>query len=123
MIEGIGVDLVKIERIAKAAARWQERFLQRVFTSRELDYCYRHRSPYPYLAARFAAKEALAKALGTGLGQGIGWQDIEVLSDGKSPPLLKYKGRVRERLESIRRVHLSISHDGEYAIAQVVLEK
>ncbi len=121
MIEGIGIDLVKINRIEAAAKRWGDRFLQRVFTPREVAYCYQYKQPYTRLAARFAAKEAFLKALGVGLSQGISLQEIEVISDGKRRPQLHCTGRAQETLKNIQPVHLSLSHDSEYAIAQVLL--
>ena len=63
MISGLGIDSVQVDRIKKASKRWGKSFLRRLFTDRELDYCFRHKNPYPSLAARFAAKEALIKAL------------------------------------------------------------
>ena len=64
---GIGVDLTQMPRMRRVVARWDERFLQRVFTEQEIAYCRRRRDPIPHFAARFAAKEATLKALGTGL--------------------------------------------------------
>ena len=65
-VRGIGVDLVRIPRMRDVIARWDERFLTRVFTDGEIAYCRGRRDPIPHFAARFAAKEAALKALGTG---------------------------------------------------------
>src|SRR3989304_3020869 len=75
-------------------------------------------------AARFAAKEAMTKAMGTGFTGGITWKDIEVLNKDSGRPEIILHGKVREIAESmeVRGIHLSISHDGDYAVAQVVLE-
>lgn len=121
MIKGIGVDIVKVTRIETAVRRWGDRFLKRVFTPREIDYCYRCKQPYQRLAARFAAKEAFLKALGTGLTQGMSLREVEVISDGKQSPDLLCKGEAQKKLKGVKKVFLSISHEKDYAVAQVVL--
>jgi len=120
---GIGVDLVRIPRLRQVVERWRERFLHRVFTEAELAYCLEHRDPIPHLAARFAAKEAALKALGTGLRMGINWRELEVRRERDEAPRLILSGRCRAIGEAKggRQVLLSISHDGEYALAQAVL--
>ncbi|MBI1893192.1 MAG: holo-ACP synthase, partial [Candidatus Rokubacteria bacterium] len=77
-VTGIGVDLVRVERIREMMERWDRRFLSRVFTPEELSYCLKRRRPEQHLAARFAAKEAALKALGTGLAMGVRWREIEI---------------------------------------------
>ncbi|HJU06298.1 MAG TPA: holo-ACP synthase, partial [Nitrospiraceae bacterium] len=81
-IIGIGVDLVKISRIRTLAERWHDRFLHRLYTEEERRLSSHRASPYPFLAGRFAAKEALLKALGIGWSAGVRWIDIQVLNDG-----------------------------------------
>lgn len=122
-VKGIGVDLVKIERMRQVVERWQERFLQRVFTPGEIAYCQKRRDPIPHLAARFAAKEAALKALGTGLSMGIHWREMEVRRERGEAPRMILSGRCRAIGEAKRgrQVLLSITHDGDYAMAQVVL--
>ena len=124
MIIGIGIDIVSVSRIKDAEKRWGRRFLDRVFTEREIKYAMLHKSPHSRLAARFAAKEAITKAMGTGFTGGITWKDIEALNKDSGRPEIILHGKVREIAESmeVRRIHLSISHDGDYAVAQVVLE-
>src|SRR5260370_33071267 len=83
---GIGVDLTQMPRMRRVVARWDERFLQRVFTEAEIAYCRRRRDPIPHFAARFAAKEATLQALGTGLRMGVNWRDVEVRRErGRAP--------------------------------------
>ena len=120
---GIGVDLVKIPRLRQVVERWRERFLHRVFTEAELAYCLAHRDPIPHLAARFAAKEAALKALGTGLRMGINWHELEVRREKGEAPQLILSGRCRAigAAKGGRQVLLSISHEGEYALAQAML--
>ncbi|TAJ08246.1 MAG: holo-ACP synthase [Nitrospirae bacterium] len=124
-IVGIGLDLVKIERIRALADRWQERFLERLYTEAERRYCFERASPYASLAGRFAAKEAVLKAIGTGWSAGISWQDIQVLNDGSGKPVAQVQGRAGALLQEagVTDIHISLSHDADYAIAQVVLTK
>ena len=120
---GIGVDLTQMPRMRRVVARWDERFLQRVFTEQEIAYCRRRRDPIPHLAARFAAKEATLKALGTGLSMGVNWRELEVRRERGQPPTMVLSGRCREiaLARGGRRVLLSLSHDGDYAMAQAML--
>lgn len=116
-----GVDLVEIERVQEAIARFGPRFLERVYTPGELRDCQGRMSS---LAARFAAKEAAAKALGTGIWRaGIGWSDIEVQRDPHSsaPSLLLHGAAARRARElGLEQWSLSLSHDRGQAIALVV---
>jgi holo-[acyl-carrier protein] synthase len=123
IIRGIGVDLVQIPRLRRVIERWQDRFLSRVFTERELAYCRARRDPLPHLAARFAAKEAGLKALGTGLSLGTSWRELEVQRERGQAPILVLSGRSRELGEARggHRVLLSLTHEGEYALAQAML--
>jgi holo-[acyl-carrier protein] synthase len=124
VILGVGIDLVRIARIRQAMVRWQDRFLQRVFTDGELAYARRRRDPAEHLAARFAAKEAALKALGTGLSMGVRWRELEVQRARGEPPRLALSGRTAAlgAARGIRTLHVSLTHDGEYAMAQVLAE-
>lgn len=113
-----GVDLIEISRIEEALDRWGERFLNRVWTEREIVACRgRHRE----LAARFAAKEAASKALGTGI-VGVVWRELEVLSDRRGKPLLFLHGRARARAEELglNTWAVSLTHSRDMACAFVV---
>ena len=123
-IRGIGVDVVKVDRLVAALERFGERMERRLFTEAELAYCRSHHDPLPHLAARFAAKEAASKALGTGLSQGVGWKDFEVIQPGGRQPRLEFHGKGREILEALggTAAHVSLTHDGGFAIACVVIE-
>ena len=116
-IRGIGIDLVQIPRMRRVVERWQDRFLERVFTAAELAYCRSRRDPIPHLAARFAAKEAALKALGTGLRLGVNWRELEVRRERGQAPTLVLSGRSRAIGEARggRRVLLTLTHDGDYA--------
>jgi len=124
-IVGIGIDLVNIDRLRGVLDRYGARFLERVLTADERAYCARHLDPAPQVASRFAAKEAVLKALGTGLARGIRWQDVEVRREPQGPPHMHLFGRAAEEAASrgVDRIHLSISHDRETAVAMVLLEK
>ena len=124
MVVGIGIDVVEIERIRRLMDRWQDRFLQRVFTEAEIAYALRRHDPAQHLAARFAAKEATLKALGTGLSMGVRWREMEVRRERGEPPQLTLSGRTAELGEArgIRRLHVSLSHDAGLAVAQVLAE-
>jgi holo-[acyl-carrier protein] synthase len=120
MLNGIGIDLLEVARIKKALDRWGERFLHRVFTQQERDYCKRKAHPEQSLAARFAAKEAVLKAIGTGLSGGISWTDIEVVNDQSGKPGVNLGEKIVQKIGK-RKVLLSISHTKELAIAQAAL--
>lgn len=115
-----GIDLIEIERIEAAIARYGERFLTRVFTANELTYC---RGQAHQLAARFAAKEAVSKALGTGL-NGITWREIEIISDPSGKPDVRLYGYAAAHAaqSNLRNFAVSLSHTREHAIALVVAE-
>jgi holo-[acyl-carrier protein] synthase len=124
-IVGIGLDLVRIARIQAIAERWQDRFLRRLYTEEERRLSSRRTSPYSFLAGRFAAKEAILKALGTGWSAGIRWLDIQVLNDATGRPVATVDGRARTlmREAGITGILISLSHDGEYAIAEALLTR
>ena len=120
MILGIGTDLCQISRIRKAATR--EAFISRTFHPRERSLLLERSDPAPGLAASFAAKEAFAKAGGWGLGR-VGLQSVWVDRSLGKPSLIAEK-RALLLLEEVgcRHIHLSLSHEGDYALAFVVLE-
>ena len=125
MIYGTGVDLVKIERMEKVVSRWGDRFLKRVFTEEEIRFCYGRPSPHAAFALRFAAKEAFSKALGLGMRRGVRWRDIDVFHSPAGKPGLKLSGASQQicRSNDIKGIHLSLSDDGAYGVAVVILEK
>ena len=125
MIYGIGVDLVRISRIESVIRRWGDRFVRRVFTPVETQNCQRAGSPFSCLALRFAAKEAFSKALGLGMASGVKWKEIEVFNHSNGGPSLRLYG-ISSKIctkNGITGIHLSLSDEGEYGVAMVVLEK
>ena len=122
-IVGTGTDLARIERFRKFLQPGNK-VLERIFSAGERSYALQMKDPAPHLAARFAAKEAFVKALGTGLRDGLSWQQVVVVRDALGCPSLQLSGRAAEMLveRGARSAHLSYSHDGDYAVATVILE-
>jgi holo-[acyl-carrier protein] synthase len=122
MILGIGLDLCETRRLKRAMAH--SAFVNRVFSPAEIAACRGRRDGMLRYAARFAAKEAYFKAIGTGWSRGVGWHDVEVASDGDSPPRLLVSGEARRiaRDLGVKHTHLSLTHTGAYAAAVVVIE-
>jgi holo-[acyl-carrier protein] synthase len=125
MVIGVGIDLVKIDRIQKMVEKWNKRFLNRIFTSDEQRYSYSFRHPFPHLAGRFAIKEAVFKAIGTGWRDGVKWTDIEVYNESSGQPRVRVYGKVKKKIEDqgVTNIQASISHDTEYSVGQIVLIK
>ncbi len=125
MIVSIGIDIIEVYRIRETVSR-TPRFVERVFTADERAYCEaKGAAAAQSFAARFAAKEAFLKALKTGWRGKITWHDIEIVSDENGAPSLKITGEAQTILTNLgaNRVHLSLSHTTEHAVAQVILEK
>ena len=124
MIYGIGTDVVEIERIEKALARFGDRFARRILCDPELKRFAAHRLPANYLAKRFAAKEAFTKALGTGIHAPANWHGVWVTNLPSGKPTLNFTAEL-QRLLSKRGVtssHVSLSDERGVAFATVVLE-
>ena len=124
MIYGIGTDIVRIQRMADNLGRYGERFAARILTEQEMAVFRESAQQAPFLAKRFAAKEAAAKALGTGFRGGLSLRDIGVDNDALGKPVLAFSAHAREVLQNrgVGHTHLSLSDESEYAIAYVVLE-
>ncbi len=118
-VSGIGNDIIEIERIRDCFDAHGERFLKRIFTQKEQEYCLKHQDPVPHLAARFSAKEAVVKALGVGFGEHASWQEIEILNDKKGKPEVFLSSRLKEEF-SDPQILISISHCKLY-VATVAL--
>ncbi len=124
MILGTGVDIVEVPRIRNALRRHGERFVQRIFTEGEAEYCGGSAHPEQRFAARFAAKEATLKALGVGWQKGVGFGEVEVSNDDLGAPAITLSGRAEELAGElgVRCIHVSLSHHRHLAIAHVLLE-
>ncbi len=116
-----GVDIIEIGRIAGVLERYGNRFLRRIYTPSELEYC---RGRPSKLASRFAAKEATMKALGTGV-RGVGWRDIEVVRAPSGAPSIQLHGRAKSRAERLGVVEISVSMSDsqDNAVAFVVARR
>ena len=124
MILGTGVDLAEVHRIRESVERFGDRFLNRIYTDRELAYARSKANLYERLAARFAAKEAGMKALGTGWRRGVQWKDFEVANLPSGRPTLLLHGQAGEigRGMGVKAIHLSLTHTKETALAHVIFE-
>lgn len=121
MIFGIGTDIIEISRVAKSIQRLGQHFLDRLFTHREQEYCLKYKAAERHFAGRFAAKEAIAKALGTGMGDKVSWLDIEIVNDATGAPTVILSEKVLAHFPGIK-VHISISHNHETAVAFAMIE-
>ena len=124
MILGIGIDIIEVARVQASHERFGERFLNRILLPDEIAYCLTHKMPGPFLAARFAAKEAISKAFGTGIGAQLGWHDLEIKRKESGEPyvILHDKGERLLKERHARAVLISLSHTANYATAVAILE-
>lgn len=125
MIIGVGIDNVEIKRMKDILLKWVDRVENRVFTEVELEYSKSKGEPHVHLAARFAAKEAFFKATGKGLNDGMAWTNVTVSNDSSGKPGITISGKAREIAEAmgVGKVHLSLSHTSDSAVAVVILEQ
>ena len=123
MIYGIGIDIVKIKRMRDADKKWGRSFFEKFLSENEIAYCFAKKEPYPSVSVRFAAKEALIKAIGSEIR--VNMKDIEVVMNKEGRPSIETRGRLGDFLEEkkVRHCHLSLSHEREFGVACVVLER
>jgi holo-[acyl-carrier protein] synthase len=124
MVLGVGIDMVEISRVERAAERFGERFLRRTFTPGEREHCARKNRAWESFAARFAVKEAAFKALGAGWAECGGFLSVEVVSDAEGRPGVVFHGAASRiaRTRGVAGAHVSITHDSGFAAAVVILE-
>jgi holo-[acyl-carrier protein] synthase len=124
MILGTGIDIIEVARIASSYEKFGDRFVGRILLPDETAYCLLHRNPAPFLAVRFAAKEAISKAFGTGIGAQLGWQDMEIRRKESGEPFVVLHGKGRELFAArdAKKLHVSLSHTENYAAATAILE-
>jgi len=124
MILGTGIDIIEVARIAASYEKFGERFVNRILLPDEIAYCLKHKNPAPFLAARFAAKEAISKAFGTGIGAALGWQDMEICRRESGEPFVVLHGKGGELFAArgANQLLVSLSHTDHYAAATAVLE-
>lgn len=124
MILGTGIDIIEVARIASSFEKFGERFVNRILLPDEITYCRLHKNPAPFIAVRFAAKEAISKAFGTGIGAALGWQDMEVRRKESGEPYVVLHGKGWELFagRGAKQLLVSLSHTENYAAATAVLE-
>ena len=116
-----GTDIIEIERIKDSIEETNNKFLNRVYTEKEIEYCESKKAQrYQHYAARFAAKEAVFKAISVKLEYkySICWKDIEIINDSQGRPSITLQGNIQKNIEQI---DISLSHCKEYATANVVV--
>ena len=120
---GVGIDLVEVGRIAEMLERHGERFLNRVYTEKEREYCMGKKYPHQHLAARFAAKEAVSKCFGTGIGSELSWQSISVINGSDGAPRICFdeKGAKLLSQKGGENILISLTHAESMAAALAVL--
>jgi holo-[acyl-carrier protein] synthase len=125
MVLGIGTDLVEVDRIRTALNRHGEKFLHRIYTAEEIAYCQKQRDPHPFLAARFAAKEAASKAFGTGIARGFGWKTFSVTHNEHGAPLAVFDESGQQLLAAhgASGMLVSLTHTTSLGQAVVLLVK
>ena len=123
MICGVGTDIAEIVRMREAVDKWGRKFLKRIFSDKEIAYCYSRRDPFPHLSARFAAKEATVKALSCIIrDRHIYIGDVEVLNESSGRPYIVLGEEIQGMVGKLI-LHLTISHERNYALATVIAEQ
>lgn len=116
-----GTDIIEIDRIRKSIEKNGDKFLNLVYTAKEIEYCEgRKNAKYNHYAGRFAAKEAIYKAISQLLPEkfGISWKDVQVVNDENGNPKIEF---LNITFNQIKSTDISISHCQEYAVAMVTL--
>ena len=121
MIFGIGIDIIEIERIQRSIEKYNERFLNKVFTKTEIEYSLSKKNKYQHLAARFAAKEAIAKALKTGWSKDFRWKDIDIYNEKSGLPRVNLRGKLQDFLGSDKSLKISMSHSENYVACVAII--
>jgi holo-[acyl-carrier protein] synthase len=119
MTQGLGSDIIEISRMRTSIERHGQHFLNRLFSQKEQDYCYKFQDPAPHFTGKFAAKEAVAKALGTGFGAHLSWHDLEILNNEKGQPHVFFSEAAALRFQNPS-ILISVSHCTNYAVAVAI---
>jgi holo-[acyl-carrier-protein] synthase len=122
MIVGTGVDIIEIDRIQKSIERFEDRFLNKIYTPTEIEYCSTKADKYRRFAARWAIKEAVYKAL-MKYDETIAWKDISVKNDSDGAPVLEELEKITRIKEMGISIHITLSHSNNYAVAMAIAEK
>jgi holo-[acyl-carrier protein] synthase len=121
MIFGIGIDIIEINRIRKSIEKFEDKFLNKIFTETELEYCLSKKNKYQHFAARFAAKEAIAKALATGWNKEFRWKDIEIFNEKSGMPNVKLSGNLKRFLGTEKLLKITMSHSEHYVTCFAII--
>lgn len=121
MIQGIGVDVVDVQRMRTILSEQGATFIDRVFTPTEISYCQSKQNHEQHFAARFAAKEAVSKAMQTGWSGKFRWKDVEVVNEPSGAPKIILYHDVLQSLKNSS-IHLSLSHTENTVVALAVIE-
>lgn len=124
MIFGVGIDNIEVKRIKKQIDE-SAKFKEKIFTTKEIEYCESKKNYAESFAARFAAKEAFLKAIGTGWSDGLQFTDIEILNDEKGKPIVYLQGEAKQIIldNEVFNIQVSLTHLKEIASAIIILEK
>jgi len=123
MVIGIGIDIIEIDRIKESVDKFGDRFLNKIYTKKELDYCLKKKYKYQHLAARFAAKEAVYKALATGWNEDVSWQNIEISNEPNGMPIVTLQGKLKKFLHTGKDLKISMSHSRDYVACMAIIYK
>lgn len=121
----MGTDIVEISRIRKLLQKNSTEFLSRIFTESELREASAKKNSAEYLAGRWAVKEALSKALGCGIGAECNWKDINTTNNARGAPKTSLSGAASKTSlgKKVKKIHVSISHERNFASSTVILER
>ncbi len=124
MIFGIGIDIIEVPRVEKLTKK-DDKFVKKIFTQSEIDYCRKFKNGAQNFAGRFAVKEAFMKAMGTGFSNGVKFSEIETVNDKLGKPEIVLYGGTKDKFSesNLKFSHVSIAHLKDYATAVVVIEK
>lgn len=121
MIFGIGIDIIEIKRIQRSIEKFDNLFLNKIYTQTELDYCFSKKNKFQHFAARFAAKEAIAKALATGWSKGFRWKDIEIFNEKSGMPNVILHGNLEKFLGNDKSLKITMSHSEHYVTCFAII--
>jgi len=121
MVIGLGIDIIEIERIRKSVEKYGERFLSKIYTKNEIEYCFSKSNRYQHLAARFAAKEAIYKALMSGWQKGVSWQDMEIINGPSGMPKANLSDKVKAFISNDKELKISMSHSNNYVTCVAII--
>jgi len=122
MVFGLGIDIIEIARVKKSIQDFGDRFISKVYTEKEIEYCNSKSNKYQHFAARFAAKEAVYKALASGWkGGSMSWKDIEILNEPSGLPKVKLSGMLQEFLSNDKDLKISMSHSDNYVTCVAII--